>query len=333
MSQLNSDPIYISVAGMKRMKRKKGLNKPSKFYCSICERPFKRKSNLENHNTTVHAKVVDKFKCPFYPKCLKKSKNIGGLYSNISNLRVHFEKHHKNKNLDENNLKTIKIKNRKNWSKKTQSSSPSKSLEFNESEIDSGESSANDSILGISYSSSSDQRLESSTSSNDSESDIGSGDSSDSSANGSILGISSSPSVSDESNVASIPSLPSVTMNEHTFTVFEPINVAESNVDNYSNIDEPINENEAVAPVTNNSIDAVASNITNTQSTTVNSVNSAEQKEAIADNSNDDPRDINAVKTSKNSANNYKLKKWKQWYILALLESKIRFKSSQLILQ
>lgn len=59
-------------------------NPSGEIKCHICTRTFKRKATLRDHLKTQHSENASKVICPL----------CGGSYSNISNLNVHFKKHH-----------------------------------------------------------------------------------------------------------------------------------------------------------------------------------------------------------------------------------------------
>lgn len=79
-----------------------------KIYCSLCKTKFTREYNLNVHNRTKHSKKIKKIRCPSWPTC-KGIHKSDGLYSNISNLTVHYKKHHADKRLNKNNLKWIYV--------------------------------------------------------------------------------------------------------------------------------------------------------------------------------------------------------------------------------
>lgn len=77
-------------------------------YCTLCKIKFTREYNLNVHNRTKHSKKIKKIRCPSWPTCKGVHKS-DGLYSTVSNLTVHYKKHHPNKRLSTNKLKWIYV--------------------------------------------------------------------------------------------------------------------------------------------------------------------------------------------------------------------------------
>lgn len=76
----------------------------ARFRCSTCKKEFKRNYNLKSHEKSVHHQKVLKLKCPLWPKC-KKIHRATGFYANLSNLKVHFKKHHKKYKLERKDVR------------------------------------------------------------------------------------------------------------------------------------------------------------------------------------------------------------------------------------
>lgn len=70
-----------------------------KFCCNHCDKPFKRKTNLDNHIKVVHKNEVKKFICPLFPEC--KSAKCNGFFFPIGNLKVHYQSKHQNTQFDQ----------------------------------------------------------------------------------------------------------------------------------------------------------------------------------------------------------------------------------------
>lgn len=80
-------------------------NQPEKiFECDNCKMQFTRNQNLLLHKRTVHAKYVNRLKCPLCPN----------LYGTLSNWRVHMRKHHRSHLIEETETKITKIRSLKN---------------------------------------------------------------------------------------------------------------------------------------------------------------------------------------------------------------------------
>lgn len=75
------------------------------FLCDLCNRDFKRAQLLQKHIETVHSLRLKKLVCPLWPQC-QYIKNTNGMYANAANLKVHFEKHHKQYVLDFNQVES-----------------------------------------------------------------------------------------------------------------------------------------------------------------------------------------------------------------------------------
>lgn len=76
--------------------------------CKICKQVFARKYNLKLHEKTQHKNTVKKIKCPLWPRCKKVHKS-DGYYSTISNLAVHFKKHHPSEKFEKRKLRWTNI--------------------------------------------------------------------------------------------------------------------------------------------------------------------------------------------------------------------------------
>lgn len=99
LTSLTSHPAHATFlqTGQTRKKQAQIRRKsppPGVPYCRPCNKTFRKPENLILHNNTQHMDVVEKFLCEYWPNC-KDSKHEDGLYSTLSNLRVHFKKHHK----------------------------------------------------------------------------------------------------------------------------------------------------------------------------------------------------------------------------------------------
>lgn len=85
-----------------------------KYPCGICKKVFTRSYHLNNHKKIKHMRFVEKIVCPLWPSC-KNRLNVNGLYSNKSNLKVHFRRHHQNKKNTEKKIKNIIHNAKKVW--------------------------------------------------------------------------------------------------------------------------------------------------------------------------------------------------------------------------
>lgn len=82
----------------------------NRFQCKVCTKKFKRRFNLTVHKKTQHKSIIKKVKCPLWPIC-KNIHKSDGFYSTISNLVVHYKKHHPKNKLNKKQLKWI-VQNR-----------------------------------------------------------------------------------------------------------------------------------------------------------------------------------------------------------------------------
>lgn len=73
--------------------------------CDLCDRVFKRTQLLQKHLEAVHSLRLKKLVCPLWPQC-QYIKNTNGMYANAANLKIHFEKHHKQYVLDFNQVES-----------------------------------------------------------------------------------------------------------------------------------------------------------------------------------------------------------------------------------
>lgn len=88
------------------------MNVPRSSRCNNLR--FMSWENVEVHNQTQHAPIVVKYLCPKWPRC-QDSRHSNGLYSTLSNLRVHlFKHHHLPKGRELNRLKVKKVLWRRN---------------------------------------------------------------------------------------------------------------------------------------------------------------------------------------------------------------------------
>lgn len=74
----------------------------TEFYCEVCAKPLKRKTNIRNHMKVAHSNIVEKYICPFFPTCNGRKSN--GFFYPMGNLRVHFLRNHKEAVLNESEV-------------------------------------------------------------------------------------------------------------------------------------------------------------------------------------------------------------------------------------